>query len=294
MLYVLSYQQPLLNKPIPLLDDLLIVIVLFRQSLVECASYQSLVNAKGYAKNSPALLIYDNSPEPIDTTSLSSGLIYVHNPTNPGVSKAYNEAYKIARQLNKNWLLLVDQDTEFPSSILLDYSNAILANPQINIFAPLLLDAKNLVSPFQMRLGRGNRIKALKAGLYSIKQFKMVNSGMLISLDSFEKAGGYDERFALDYSDLSFLDRVFKNESYFALIPTQCSHDFSDTKDKPDLLTTLDRFKLFCKATCLYKEISIHSVILVWIIIPRAFKLAFKMKNLRFISIGIKYIYKKV
>ena len=117
---------------------------------------------------------------------------------------------------------------------------------------------------------------------------------MLISLDLFEKAGGYDERFALDYSDLSFLDRVFKNESYFALIPTQCSHDFSDTKDKPDLLTTLDRFKLFCKATCLYKEISIHSVILVWIIIPRAFKLAFKMKNLRFISIGIKYIYKKV
>ena len=280
-----------MNKPISLLDDLLIVIVLFRQSLFECTAYQSLVNAKGYAKNSPALLIYDNSFLPIDKSSYSSELIYVHNPTNPGVSKAYNEAYKIARQLNKNWLLLVDQDTEFPSTILQDYSNAILANPQINIFVPSLIDIKGLVSPFRVRWGKGRRINVLNAALYSIKQFKFINSGMLISLDLFEKAGGYDERFALDYSDLSFLDRVFKNESYFALLPTQCSHDFSDTKVKPDLLAELDRFKLFCKATCLYKEISIHPVILVWIIISRAFKLAFKMKNVRFIGIGFKYIY---
>ena len=280
-----------MNKPISLLDDFLIVIVLYRQSLFECAVYQSLVNAKGYAKNSPALLIYDNSFLPIDKSSYPSELIYVHNPTNPGVSKAYNEAYKIARQLNKNWLLLVDQDTEFPSIILQDYSTAILANPQINIFVPSLLDAKGLVSPFRTRWGKGRRIKPLNAALYSIKHYKIINSGMLISLDLFEKAGGYDERFALDYSDLSFLDRVFKNESYFSLLPTQCPHDFSDTKVKPDLLAELDRFKLFCKSTCLYKKISIHSVILVWIILPRALKLSFKMKSFKFIHIGFKYIY---
>ena len=39
---------------------------------------------------------------------------YISDPTNPGVSKAYNVGFELARQLNKKWLLLLDQDTVFP------------------------------------------------------------------------------------------------------------------------------------------------------------------------------------
>ena len=279
-----------MTKPISFVDDLFIVIVLFQQSLAECASYKSLIKARGHVGEFPALMIYDNSPEALNWKSRPSEVIYVHNLSNPGVSKAYNEAHKVASQLNKKWLLLVDQDTEFPKTIFSDYSNAIQKYPQINVFTPSLFDSRGLISPFQLQWGKGSRITSLNSTIYSFTHFKIINSGMLISTDAFKKAGGYNERFPLDYSDMAFLDRVSNHEPDFVLIASRCPHHFSATKKISDLLADLDRFKSFCEATRLYKKTSIQTVILTWIILPRALKLSFQMKDIRFLRIGIDHI----
>ncbi len=271
-----------------MLDDLVIVIVLFRQSLLECLAYQSLNKALGHAGQFPVILVYDNSPESLSLKPKDQKLIYLHDSSNPGVSKAYNEGYKLARQLTKKWLLLVDQDTEFPSTIFSDYSNAIQSFPHIRVFSPSLFDSKGLVSPFRLTWGKGRRIRSLNSGIYSLKKFNITNSGLMISADAFEKAGGYDERFLLDYSDISFCERVSKDYPNFGLIQSHCRHHFSATSGSKDLVTAIARFTSFCKAAILYKKISIRPVILIWIIIPRALKLSLQMKDLGFLKVGIK------
>lgn len=184
----------------------------------------------------------------------------------------------------------MDQDTEFPVTIFSGYFNAVQKYPHVNVFAPSLFDAIGLVSPFQLQWGKGRRIKALTMAIYSLEKFKIINSGMLVSLDAFEKAGGYDERFPLDYSDISFCDRVAKNDPAFVLMQSLCYHHFSATKKISNLLADLDRFKSFCEATRLYKKTSIQTVILTWVILPRALKLSFQMKDIRFLRIGIDHI----
>ncbi len=265
-------------------EVLLIVLVIYQMKIDDSPAFNSLI--KSSSQKTITLFIYDNSKFPQSIPTTSWAIIYHHDPTNPGVSKAYNEGFKMAKQLNKKWLLLVDQDTEFPTTIFSDYSNALRAYPQIPIFSPCLSDSKGLVSPFKLCWGKGIRMRAANKTINSLEEFKIINSGMLISLDTFEKAGGYDEQFSLDYSDISFLDRVCKNDTNFVLIPSHCYHYLSATKKNLDLPTELDRFKLFCESARLYKQISKGFVSYIVIIFPRALKLSFRMKNFDFLKIG--------
>lgn len=239
-----------------------------------------------------SLFVYDNSPTADVVPDLNSMKIkYHHDPSNPGVSKAYNEGVKIAVELNKKWLLLADQDTEFPFSIFSDYSHAIQQHPQITIFAPHMIDSLGLLSPFQLIWGKGSRLKAIDIPLQSFKNCKTINSGMLISVGAFQRAGGYDERFPLDYSDISFSERLAGHDSNFVLIQSTCYHHFSATSGISDMLSEIERFQLFCKAVTLYKKISNQFVILSLIILPRALKLSFQLKTFIFIRIGLDHTF---
>jgi GT2 family glycosyltransferase len=280
-----------LTKPISLLDEILIIIVLYKQSLIECESFKSIQLAVGQSFGA-TLFIYDNSPTADVIPYLNSIKIkYHHDPSNPGVSKAYNEGLKVAIELNKKWLLLADQDTEFPSSIFSDYSRAIQHHPQATIFVPSMNDSIGLLSPFRLIWGKGSRLKALDTPFQSFRNYKTINSGMLISVATFERAGGYDERFPLDYSDISFSERLSLNDPDFVLIPTKCNHHFSATSDTPDISSEIERFKSFCKAVKLFKKISNQFVSLCWIILPRALKLSFRLKTFSFIKIGLNHTF---
>ena len=280
-----------MTKPISLLDEILIIIVLYKQSLIACESFKSIQLALGQSSGA-TLFVYDNSPNTVAIPDLNSMKIkYHHDPSNPGVSKAYNEGLKVAVQLKKKWLLLADQDTEFPSSIFSDYSHAIQHHPQVTIFVPSMNDSIGLLSPFRLIWGKGSRLKTLDMPLQSFRNYKTINSGLLISVAAFERAGGYDERFQLDYSDISFSERLAVHDSNFVLIPSICYHNFSATSSITDTLSEIERFKSFCKAVKLFKKINSQFVSLSWIILPRALRLSFKLKTFSFIKIGLNHTF---
>lgn len=63
------------------------------------------------------LFIYDNSPLPQeDALFLQQNVTYRHNPDNPGLATAYNEAIAFSQANQCELLLLLDQDTEVPAS----------------------------------------------------------------------------------------------------------------------------------------------------------------------------------
>ncbi len=105
-------------------DQIQFVIVLYNVDIEESETFQSFVMP--LLKFGCSLFIYDNSP--IRQTSKiladTKEIVYVHDAHNSGLSKAYNVAAAHARNNNKKYLLLLDQDTLFPESSLNIYIDA--------------------------------------------------------------------------------------------------------------------------------------------------------------------------
>jgi len=105
------------------LEEALVIMVIYRCTPEKSAAWNSLVLEAITQKATIDLLVYDNSPEPHHFPTFPfMRLHYRHNSQNPGVSKAYNEGCALAREKDKRWLLLLDQDTSMPAGWLGTYS----------------------------------------------------------------------------------------------------------------------------------------------------------------------------
>lgn len=178
------------------------------------------------------VFIYDNTPEKqYDHESFTwnnFNVFYVHNPANPGLSKAYNNGAAKAAVLQKEWLLLLDQDTTFPEGYLEETRAAVTANSDISLFVPLL-KLKNgvLFSPCINKHKRGYPAGSLSSGRYDLWKYAPVNSGMFIRLSLFDMVGGYNEKVKIDFCDFQFLDKVRLIQAEFYLINAVALQDFS-------------------------------------------------------------------
>ena len=92
-------------------NDILIIIVLYNTKLLSSPSYCSLSGQISV----DSFFIFDNSPEPMisEDEVNTTGVMYEHDRTNPGLGHAYNTGARIASKLGKKWILLADQDTIF-------------------------------------------------------------------------------------------------------------------------------------------------------------------------------------
>lgn len=212
------------------MKELLGVLVLYKCRLEDSPAFITLEEALVKSGDTLDLLVYDNTPEAQieeqHTKAENIKIIYVADPHNPGVSKAYNVGADYARKNNKEWLLLMDQDTCFPSDAAGKYKDHIQRRQQV-IGAPVLGNGAVCISPCKYRWGRGKALKNYQLGKNSFKSRSLLNSGLLIPLDLFYKAGGYNERIALDFSDHYFIEAVKKINSYFYLLDILCTHALS-------------------------------------------------------------------
>lgn len=221
-----------------LLDDLFPVMVVYRCRLDESETYATLLTRTQFR----AFMLYDNSPEgfTIDPTSLPPCAVYVRDPDNGGVSKAYNAAADYAERHGFTHLLLLDQDTRFPA----DAIDAYLAAPDGHaMIAPRLSTRDG--RPFSPVTSGAWSLRgvALPPGEYELHAYSPVNCGMCIALTAFRRAGGYNPRVRLDYADFDFTRRLAAGNPRFALIDLDLSQDFSN--DTPHLHALVGRFRLY-------------------------------------------------
>ena len=253
-----------------LFDQTLFVIVLYRQQLNTCRAFRSL---KPLIEKYPArirLFVYDNSAEPL--VDRSATIFYQHDPTNSGVSRAYNMAFKLAKKKGLRFLLLMDQDSYFPENVFQSYSDAVACYPDQHVFAPRATDIQKRYSPFRLVRGRGTPQK-ISNGVVSLRDTQVINSGLLVGLDAFEMCGGYDERFPLDFSDIVFCDRLAANDLSLCIIDGKIQHHHSsESADK-------SRFENYLQALVLYKKVSQKNVSYWWGGFPRAAKLSVQLRD---------------
>lgn len=223
--------------------NILLVIVLYRQTLWECNSYKSLIKNE---INIP-LFIYDNSPTPQHCQNeFGLNVKYMSDTSNPGISYANNRAADYARIIGAKWMLLLDQDTLFAPGILKEYAQAILQNPEVKLFVPPMEIKENLyMSPVKVRFHCAHLAKTVLQGVQSLKKYAPINSGQLINTDAFHEVGGYNENVSLDFCEYQFHRRLLRKYDTFFVLSTPCKQEFSDQVQNAE--QKLKRYEIFCR-----------------------------------------------
>lgn len=227
---------PLMNT-----NKILAVIVLYGENVFLSKSYLTMIQP-----NRLPFFVYDNSPLPMHSYKefYHSG-IYVHDSSNAGISKAYNCAAAYASENDFEWLLLLDQDTFFPSSTLEKYVEAILEYQNIQLLAPKIsIDSRRYISPVPVWMHISRISRYAPTGIIDIEKYSLINSGLLVNLKAFFSVGGYNENVKLDFSDHQFINRFKKRFSECFIIDAVVIQDFSNTTQSKS--QKLGRFDLFC------------------------------------------------
>lgn len=223
--------------------NILLVVVLYKQSLHECKSYETLI----INNVDIPLFIYDNSPTAQHSQSdFGANVKYVSNTSNPGLSYANNRAADYAKSIGADWILLLNQDTFFPSNILKEYKEAVEQNPGIKLFvAPMEINGGLYMSPVKNRFYSARPAKTVPQGILSLKKYSPIDSGQLINVNALHEVGGYNENVPLDFCEYQFHRRLLRKYDTFFALTTPCRQEFSDQVQNAE--QKLKRFEIFCQ-----------------------------------------------
>ncbi|NMW22220.1 MAG: glycosyltransferase [Chlorobiaceae bacterium] len=211
------------------LNNILFVIVIYKRHISQSETFISLQKCIcDLFEQKIDIYIYDNSPIPQDINNNNKiNFIYKHDPSNPGVSKAYNQACIEAEKMGKQWILIFDQDSTLPLNFIYTYCNAINeVGHDVNVIAPIIYHKNILISPCRYFLHRGFRLYRIKYGKLIIKGHSLINSGLLIKVKSIKEIGYFDERL-FDYSDHDLFLRFSKKNKYIKVIDLAIAHELS-------------------------------------------------------------------
>ena len=267
------------------MNKYLVIIVVYNRDIdeVEPVKYFNQLNRQDYT-----LFIYDNSPIAHHIPSLYTNIVYRHNSQNPGIATAYNEGVRYARDNNYQWILLFDQDTEIKDTdFVLKIDTAIAQYPNINLFVPIVRYRDGIMSPRHCKFFRPTG-KILKPGKHRLEKVAIINSGIVVSVNSFVNCGGYNENTFLDLSDYQFIERLQSIERDFIILNSYLFQDFSNDETSPEKLYA--RFKMYCKCLKGYKTSRFRYCILIYTGLLHTLFLFKRTKQTRFLKNFIKTV----
>jgi len=280
-------------------DDLFAVIVIYKAKLVQSETFVSL-NASLKRMNAMMdVLVYDNSPEPQFNESQfqleNLKITYVHDPSNSGVSRAYNTGAKVAGTMNKKWFIFLDDDTEFHEDGVEKYIGSVNRNPGYDLFAPIMRMGDLLLSPSKYAWKRGFAPKEMSPGIASLLKFHPINSGVMISADLFKRSGGYNEKIRLDFSDFYFMDKLSKHIQSFVVMDIVMEHSLSGIENRNDTAKLLNGYVNYCIGGKISSESVSDYVQLFTVVFLRGLLLTYLCRDTKFLSVFLKnfVLYKK-
>lgn len=259
---------------------ILFVLVLYKCTVEESKSFQTLLEKM--PNEHKHLFVYDNSPR-IQETQVPVGC-YVRDITNSGLGKAYNTACSYAVENKYKWMMLLDQDTEFPTNALDIYKKALTDYPDIHMIAPRhRIKTGEYISPTHYSMKTSCPQKETLSGIINFKQAAPINSGMLITVSSFKKAGGYDECVWLDFSDIRFIEKYKKHyNSFYAIKDLVCLQNYSATET--DLEHIAKRHKIYLECAVKYpRDTFSDSIALTVTTLRKSLSQTIRNKNLIFL-----------
>lgn len=203
---------------------LAVVIVLYQMKIADTPNYLLLKEVVNHPKLH--LFIYDNSPLPQeDALFLQQNVTYRHNPDNPGLATAYNEAIAFSQANQCELLLLLDQDTEVPASYF-DTLIIMPLDPTVAVYVPIVEANGQQISPVYSDQYVGLKGAKPTAGIAN-QPLMAINSGTVITAETLRWLEGFSEEFPLDYLDHWFFYQLNQANKKIEVLPVHLKQELS-------------------------------------------------------------------
>jgi len=266
------------------------ILVLYKCDIEYSLSYLTISKSLVCANKKGVLFIFDNSPDMHEINNIDltvwEDIKYIYCPENKGLGFAYNLGAEYGREHEINWVVLLDQDTTFSEDFIYKLNKSIELHANLKLFAPIIRLKNNVpFSPTRYKHKRGYIVE-LTSGIYSLLKYSPVNSGMVVNINYFWKAGGYNPLIMLDFADFQFIERFRRIEKDFFVIDTIAIQDFSN--DEKDIKKLKTRFKIYCECAKKCDRNNIMDVLgYFYSVFRHALGLIMKTKNISFFWIFV-------
>jgi rhamnosyltransferase len=269
------------------MNDLMVIVVLYKKKISDLSMIlqSSLMNGHNID-----IFVYDNSLHSQQIPEKEGfNFHYVHDKSNAGVSKAYNEGIKKAKELNKKYVLLLDQDTNI---IVADLEKYLLLADKYGedyLYAPIVHRKNKIYSPAYINhfIGKVQNLESFTyQEIYSLDKKSLINSGLMIPASLTDLIGGFDENIKLDFSDFYFIEKYKKINADVILLDLYVQHSLSGDEDK-NYSAEMLRYKYYCNGAKYF-----NNALNEFRLIPalrRMFRLMIKYKSLKPINVFSEY-----
>jgi GT2 family glycosyltransferase len=200
------------------------------------------------------VLLWDNSPVPLEDPQLSFPFRYDFSDLNLGVAGAYNHALAHAESIGTPWLLLLDQDTTVTAHYLqrmLGYATEIEYDQSIATIVPFVRSHDTLVSP--RKFGQficSHQIQRTVSGICREDAYA-VNSGTVMRASALRAIGGYSEEFWLDFSDAYIFHALYRHGKHIYIAgDLELAHSIASMNFDQEM--SLERYRSFLAAENAY------------------------------------------
>lgn len=259
---------------------IMIAAVVYGRKLCDTDVYRSLL-ADADRFGVTDVYIQDNSPDGSVPGNLSDTWHYVCDPSNPGLSAAYNRAAEFGLSRGCGYMLIADQDTVFPAGYLQILGNTIEREKGYEVYVPNMEAGNGMVMSPAPRRGYVARLSEDRvSGAFDLDRYAVINSGLCVSLAAFRRVGGYREEVPLDFADFQFCERLAARGVRAFAMDTECRQSFSALEDTPAQM--LGRFEKFCRSVKGYetrRRFGRQELLLV--VVKRAVNLMLRTRSLR-------------
>jgi GT2 family glycosyltransferase len=236
---------PISHPPSSILAVVVVYNCEFAQSASVCSLFQILDENPVLAKHF-SVVLYDNSPKP-QSPAMPRGFPIqdVHDPSNGGLAAAYNFALARAESEEREWLLLLDQDTsvtrEFISE-LLETAETLHTRPEVAAIVPKLLVQGKVHSPAipftdLMRRQFLPPPQGLAQDVVGVQPQHLFayNSGSTLRVAALRSIGGFPAEFWLDFLDHAVFHALIVNGYRVYVMLATLAHDasYSDLDSLP-------------------------------------------------------------
>jgi len=189
-------------------------------------SPEIVCNLDSYVRSLERLFVIDNSDHPNkifknELQQFANKIEYISLGSNQGIATALNKGFELARLCGAEWVLTMDQDSQFKANafnILLDNLKSI---PLEEIDSVGVLSCSHFVEGYEN-----------EASYVDLKEVDFVmTSGNLVNLDAFNRVAGFRDDFFIDEVDIDFCRRL-KEKSFKVLVANKAvmKHYLGDTR----------------------------------------------------------------
>lgn len=181
-------------------------------------------NIHSYINHVGKLFLIDNSQVIRDNlqkkyNSLSNTII-IHDGNNEGIAKRLNQACELAISNNFDYLLTMDQDSNFNEDVILKYFQCLESIQEKDV-SMVGVNYKEKTDEFNCNYSKTNLL---------------ITSGSIINLKLFRTIGGFDEKLFIDFVDTEYCFRsIQKNYSVIEFKNIFLQHNLGQVSEKYSL-----------------------------------------------------------